>query len=71
MQCHTFSNGGFVIHKIPFNGGKLSAWFDADRNLLDIEKFDRNGRKTGAGIYPAMVFARSFGQYINPKLWEK
>lgn len=46
MQKQTFSNGGFVLHRIPARNcnGKLSAWFDAQGALLDIEAFDKLGR---------------------------
>lgn len=62
MQKFNFSTGGFVIHKIPCGAGKLSAWYDISGNLLDIEKFDKNGRKTGAGIMSAMDRARIIGK---------
>jgi len=53
--------GEFVIHKIPYNGGKLSAWFDQYGNLLDIEKFDKTGRHTGRGIEAAKEFVARYG----------
>ena len=39
MQVSYFTTGGFVIHKIPYGAGKLSAWFGADGELKDIEKY--------------------------------
>lgn len=47
MQISNFSDGGFVIHNIPFSTGKLSAWYNKDSAVLDVEKFDKNGRATG------------------------
>lgn len=44
-QKQTFSNGGFVLHRIPYNGGKLSAWFDADGQLIDAEYFLQSGKR--------------------------
>lgn len=66
MQVSYFTTGGFVIHKIPYGAGKLSAWFGADGELKDIEKFDVHGRKTGQGILAASERARIIGKrYIN------
>lgn len=45
IQKQTFSTGGFVLHRIPYNGGKLSAWFDADGQLIDAEYFLRSGKR--------------------------
>lgn len=45
IQKQTFSTGGFVLHRIPYNGGKLSAWFDADGKLIDAEYFLRSGKR--------------------------
>ena len=67
MQVQQFSNGGYVIHRITHQGqAKISAWFDRDGNLLDIEKFDKNGRKTGQGIVYAMERCRVIGRIHNP-----
>jgi len=66
MQIIPFLNGGYVIHRMPYANGKLSAWFDAEGRLLDIEKFDVNGRKTGNGIYKAMEHARRIGLRFTP-----
>jgi len=67
MQVQQFSNGGYVIHRITHKGqAKISAWFDRDGNLLDIEKFDKNGRKTGKGIAYAMERCRVIGRIHNP-----
>lgn len=66
MQVSYFTTGGYVIHKIPYGSGKLSAWFGADGELKDIEKFDVNGRKTGSGIMAASDAARRIGKiYIK------
>ncbi|QXV73726.1 hypothetical protein [Rhizobium phage RHph_N46] len=42
MQKKSFDGGkaGFVLHGINGGGYKLSAWFDKDANLLDIERRD-------------------------------
>jgi hypothetical protein len=65
MQVSKFSNGGFVVHKIPYGNGKISAWFDQDGILQDVERFDKNGRKTGQNIYKVMDYARVIGQRIH------
>jgi len=52
MQISRFVNGGFVLHKIPANNGRASAWFDRNGLLLDIEAFNARGasRKAGAQL---------------------
>jgi hypothetical protein len=45
IQKQTFSTGGFVLHRIPYNGGKLSAWFDAEGKLTDAEYFLQSGKR--------------------------
>lgn len=46
IQKQTFSNGGFVLHRIPYGeGGKLSAWFDQNGNLLNVEYFLKSGKR--------------------------
>jgi hypothetical protein len=46
IQKQDFSTGGFVLHKIPYgDGGKLSAWFDSDWNLTDVEYFLKSGKR--------------------------
>ena len=42
-QVTRFSCGGFVVHKAL--GKRLSAWYDADGNLLDSELTDSLGRQ--------------------------
>lgn len=40
IQCMRFNTGGFVLHKIPHPYGKdwrISAWYDANGNLVDCE----------------------------------
>lgn len=44
-QKQTFSSGGFVLHRIPYNGGRLSAWFDDEGKLLDAEYFLKSGKR--------------------------
>ena len=46
-QVTWFSRGGFVLHKAL--GKKLSAWYDADGNLLDSELTDSLGRQRKPG----------------------
>ena len=46
-QVQRFSCGGFVVHKAL--GKKLSAWYDADCNLLDSELTDSLGRQRRPG----------------------
>lgn len=57
-----FSTGGFVLHQIPFNGGKLSAWFDDAGNLLEVERFNVAG-KAAKVTDDARRQARLFGMY--------
>ena len=42
-QVKGFSCGGFVVHKAL--GKRLSAWYDADCNLLDSVLLDSLGRQ--------------------------
>lgn len=53
-QVKGFSCGGFVVHKAL--GKRLSAWYDADCNLLDSELTDSLGRqrKPGKGDLEAL-----------------
>jgi len=49
MQMHTFPDGSFVLHGIPPQSGKLgriSAWFDNDNAMLDLEYINKAGRTT-------------------------
>ena len=46
-QVKGFNCGGFVVHKAL--GKKLSAWYDADGNLLDSELTDSLGRQRRPG----------------------
>ena len=46
-QVKGFSCGGFVVHKAL--GKKLSAWYDADCNLLDSVLTDSLGRQRKPG----------------------
>jgi hypothetical protein len=34
---HTFSNGGFVLHGIPYGQNRMSAWFDSAGKVKDAE----------------------------------
>jgi hypothetical protein len=46
MQIHKFASGGGCAHKIPYNGGLYSLWFDAKGNLTDAEQtVSRNGKR--------------------------
>ena len=47
IQVQRFNYGGFVVHKAL--GKKLSAWYDADGNLLDSELTDSLGRQRKPG----------------------
>jgi len=42
MEYKYFTDGGFVIHRIPTRAGasRLTAWYDAQGNLLDCEAFN-------------------------------
>jgi hypothetical protein len=46
MQVSYFTDGGFVLHKIPTRAGAtyLSAWYDKNGNLLDCEAINILGR---------------------------
>lgn len=46
-QVKGFSCGGFVVYKAL--GKRLSAWYDADGNLLDSELTDSLGRQRKPG----------------------
>ena len=61
MQVSNFSNGGFVIHGIPFSTGKLSAWYNKDGMVLDVEKFDKSGRATGRKDQLSYLQAQRYG----------
>ncbi len=67
MQIATFSNGGFVLHKVYIGSAmKYSAWFDKDRNLLDAEGIDsarrsRNVKKGG----PVWQRLQSIGRSVK------
>jgi len=46
IQKQTFTNGDFVLHRLPYNeDGKLSAWFDASGKLKDVEYFLKSGKR--------------------------
>jgi len=44
IQKQTFSVGGFGLHNIPYRSGKLSAWFDKQNNLVDVEYILKSGK---------------------------
>ena len=46
MQVSYFTDGGFVIHKIPTRSGgsRLSAWFNSEGVLIDAESINILGR---------------------------
>jgi len=43
IQVCRFHDGGYVLHKIAFNGRKYSAWFRADGAMHDAELVNNNG----------------------------
>ena len=45
IQKQNFSTGGFVLHRIPYKGGKVSAWFDVNTKLIDAEYFLKSGKR--------------------------
>lgn len=47
MQIHTFSNGGFVAHRVYITESacKFSIWFDAVGNLTDAARYDKRRRE--------------------------
>lgn len=49
LQVHRFPDGGGVIHRIPWRGGRLSAWFGPDFRVLNVEAFNRSGRGVRSG----------------------
>lgn len=65
MQVSRFSNGGFVLHKINFNGQYYSAWYDNDGEMIDCER-TTHGRC--ASIPPRCTVIR---KYLNKlgKIW--
>ncbi|MEM0353793.1 MAG: hypothetical protein QXM15_04730 [Archaeoglobaceae archaeon] len=46
MQIMTFSEGGFVIHKLRIASSlsKFSVWINGEGKVTDIERIDRQGR---------------------------
>jgi hypothetical protein len=46
-QIQTFTNGGFVVHKIYISGSKckFSAWYDADGKLENAARYDAHNRE--------------------------
>lgn len=48
----TFSNGGFVMHRVELSGykGRFSAWFSEKRVLVDAEQFVSNGSNVTRGV---------------------
>lgn len=49
MQVIPFTNGGGVIHKIPFRGNFLSAWFSSAGILVAIEGHSPSFRPVRTG----------------------
>ena len=51
MIKHGFSKGGFVLHKITSreSASRLSAWYDAKGDLLDVVAIDCKGHGYKAG----------------------
>lgn len=37
IQHHKFHDGGYVLHKIEFQGRKFSAWYTSTGELIDAE----------------------------------
>lgn len=63
IQKQTFSNGGFVLHRIPYGEGvKLSAWFDNEGQLVDVEYFLKSGKRYRATDNVKRI-ARLTGQF--------
>lgn len=66
MQVSRFSNGGFVLHKINFNGHYYSAWYDNSGGMIDCER-------TTYGKYCSSIPPRctTIRKYLNKlgKIW--
>ena len=63
MQPHKFTTGGGVVHRIPYNGNRMSAWFDAAGNVLDVEVF-RGQRAVRSGS-AARIHAKRFSYLVK------
>jgi hypothetical protein len=52
IQMCRFSNGGFVLHKIPTatGNGRISAWYGPDGRCLDAELFTGLGQMNGRRV---------------------
>jgi len=48
MQVSAFPDGGYVVHKIPFNKRLYSAWFDQAGKLTDCA----HSAQAGGGSIP-------------------
>ena len=47
MQIARFSNGSFAVHAIKSNkGARISAWYNDDGAVIDVEKVLSNGTTT-------------------------
>ena len=57
----SFTIGGGVIHKIPFRGNYLSAWYDQNGNLIEIEGHTPNHRPVRVGA-DARAHAQQVGR---------
>lgn len=66
MQIHSFSVGGGVIHKIPFRGNFLSAWFSPTGALVGIEGHSPSFRPVRTGK-EAEARAQSVGNAYRDK----
>lgn len=49
IQKSTFTQGGFVLHKIPAAcaGWKISAWYSEDGGVTDVERIRISDRRSG------------------------
>lgn len=62
MQYSKFSDGSFVIHRIPCGSSRMSAWFNADGTVKDAEYYvGQHARQVKKGG-PMWKVAESIGK---------
>lgn len=67
MRLIYFSNGGYVIHRVL--GQRISAWFDEDGKLKDIERINARGQSRKPAKATRELVAKVYGNRHNFKDW--
>lgn len=66
-QVHSFSTGGYVIHKLKGNfRHHVSAWFDAQDRLIDCEQITPRGSRAIRRNGPMWREIESRGRAYRP-----